>query len=171
MLYLPRPGDIGLTSSRTWTGRIVRSMQALIDDHSLVTHTFLVLYDGFIIEAEPGGAKFNRLTKYPEAQFTNIELTDQQRFTIVEEGIKMHGVGYGWLDYLSLGMTHFNIFPAAFVRQRVARSDRMICSQLCAEAYRRAGVELFPDRRLPMDVTPSDLGNLMAERAELTKGW
>jgi len=171
MLYLPKPGDIGLTSSRAWTGRIVRSLQALIDDDSIVTHTFLVLWDGFIIEAEPGGASFNRLTKYPDAHFTNVELTDNQRYLICEEGIKMHGVGYNWLDYVSLGMTHYNVFATEWVRDRVQRSDRMICSQLCAEAYRRAGVELFPDRRLPMDVTPGDLGSLAPERAGLTKGW
>lgn len=171
MLYLPKPGDIGLTSSRAWTGRIVRSLQALIDDDSFVTHTFLVLYDGYIIEAEPGGAKFNRLDKYPDAQFTSVELTDTERHNICIEAIKMHGVGYNWLDYLALGLTHFNLFPADFVRRRVEASDKMICSQLCAEAYRRAGVELFPDRRLPMDVTPGDLGRLTAERSVLTKGW
>lgn len=171
MLRLPQPGDIGLTSSRAWTGRVIRSLQALIDDDSFVTHTFLVLHDGYIIEAQPGGAKFNRLDKYPEAQFTNIPLTDDERHRICVEGIKMHGVGYNWLDYLALGLTHFKIFPADFVRKRVEQSDKMICSQLCAEAYRRAGVDIFPDRRLPMDVTPGDLGRLAAEKTVLTTGW
>lgn len=171
MLYLPKPGDIGLTSSRAWTGRIVRSLQALIDDDSFVTHTFLVLDDGYIIEAMPGGAVFNRLSKYPDAQFTNVELTDTQRHNICVEGISMHGLKYSWLDYLALGLTHFKLFPADFVRNRVEKSDRVICSQLCAEAYRRAGVDLFPDRRLSMDVTPGDLARLASETAPLTKGW
>ncbi len=171
MLYLPKPGDIGLTSSRAWTGRAVRSLQALIDDDTIVTHTFLVLYDGFIIEAQPGGAKFNRLDKYPDAQFTDVELTDAERYNICIEGISMHGVGYSWLDYLALGLTHFKIFPADFVRRRVAKSDKLMCSQLCAEAYRRAGVDLFLDSRHPMDVTPGDLGRLAAARATLTTGW
>lgn len=170
MLQLPKPGDIGLTSSRAWTGRIVRSLQALIDDDSFITHTFLVLYDGYIIEAQPGGAVFNRLEKYPDAKFTDHDLTETERHNICIEGIKMHGVGYSWLDYLALGLTHIGIL-ANPVRRRVETSGKMICSQLCAEAYRRAGVELFPDKRLPMDVTPGDLGRLAAERAVLTKGW
>jgi len=167
MIYLPRPGDIGLTGSKSLTGRVIRAAQALIDDHSFVTHTFVVLEDGWMIEAQPGGAAFNRLEKYPDAIYSKFPLTEDQRIDVCVEAIKMHGTPYSFLDYLALGLTHFNMSPEP-VRRRVSSSGHMICSQLCAEAYRRAGVDLFPDKRLPMDVTPGNLARLVAEWAVLT---
>jgi hypothetical protein len=162
MLYLPKPGDIGLTGSKSLTGRIVKAAQALIDDHSFVTHTFIVLYDGWIIEAQPGGASFDRLEKYPDAVFSRFDLTEDQRSDIVVEAIKMHGTPYSFLDYLAIGLAHWKVCPQA-IRNRVQSSGHMICSQLCVEAYRRAGVELFPENHLPMDVTPVKLANMVVQ--------
>ena len=161
MLYMPKPGDIGLTGSKTLTGRVVKAAQALIDDHSYVTHTFIVLYDGYIIEAQPGGATFDRLDKYPDATFSRFDLTDDQRQDICVEAIKMHGTPYSWLDYLALGLTHWRIAPS-WVRKRVASSGHMICSQLCVEAYHRAGLTIPGNGyNHPMDITPVKLGNLI----------
>lgn len=167
MLNMPQPGDIGLTGSRTLKGRIVRSAQALINDYSYVTHTFIVLYDGYIIEAQPGGAAFNRLDKYPDATFSKFPLTHDQRGLICEEAIKLHGTPYSWLDYLALGLTHWGILPGC-VRKRVESSGHMICSQLCAEAYKRAGVDIFPDKH-SMDITPVKLSNRVIEVSHLTR--
>ncbi len=162
MTYTPRPGDIGLSSSTGWIGKFVRFSQAAIGDHSFVTHAFIVLPDGYIIEAMPCGATFGRLDKYPDAVFSEFELTLDQRDSICEEAIRLYGTPYSFLDYLALAATHFNIRPEP-IRRRVADSGKMICSQLCAEAYRRAGVDLFPDMRIPMDVTPGDLSRLFLE--------
>lgn len=162
MSYTPQPGDIGLSSSTAWIGKFVRTAQAVIGDHSFVTHAFIVLQDGYIIEAMPGGATFNRIDKYPHAVYSRFDLTDEQRSEICDQAIMMHGTPYSYLDYLALAATHFNIAPGP-IRRRVADSGKMICSQLCAEAYRRAGVDLFPDMRIPMDVTPGDLSRLFLE--------
>lgn len=171
MLYLPKPGDIGLTGSKSLTGRIVKAAQALIDDHSFVTHTFIVLYDGWIIEAQPGGATFSRLDKYPDAVFSRYNLTDDKRTDIVVEAIKMHGTPYSFLDYLAIGLSHWRMCPKSILN-RVESSGHMICSQLCTEAYRRAGVDIFPER-LPQDVTPVKLANRVVHdnhvRPDLTR--
>lgn len=163
MAYSPKPGDIGLSSSNSLIGKFVRFSQAIIGDHSFVTHAFIVLHDGNIIEAMPGGATFARLDKYPDAVYSRFNLTSEQRDDICVEAIRLHGTPYSFLDYLALAATHFNVAPEP-VRRRVQDSGKLICSQLCAEAYRRAGVELFPDRRLPMDCTPGDLARLFLER-------
>lgn len=165
MSYIPRPGDIGLSSSTGPIGKFIRAAQALIGDYTFVTHAFIVLDDGYIIEAMPKGATFARIDKYPNAVFSRFPLTEDQRGAICEEAIRMEGTPYSFLDYLALGATHFNIFPEP-VRKSVADSGKMICSQLAAEAYRRAGVDLFPDNRLPMDVTPGDLSRLFLEYKE-----
>ena len=163
MTYTPRPGDIGLSSSEAWIGKFVRAAQAVIGDHSFVTHAFIVLHDGYIIEAKPGGAAFGRLEQYPHAVYSSdFHLTQDQRDQVCLEAIRMYGTPYSFLDYLALAATHFNIHPEP-IRRRVADSGKMICSQLCAEAYRRAGVDLFPDMRIPMDVTPGDLSRLFLE--------
>lgn len=162
MPYTPKPGDIGLSSSTAWIGKFVRFSQAVIGDYSFVTHAFIVLHDGNIIEAMPHGATFAKVDKYPEAVYSRFNLTDQQREDICVEAIKLYGTQYSFLDYLALGATHFNICSGP-IRRRVQDSGKMICSQLCAEAYRRADVELFPDKRLPLDVTPGDLSRLFLE--------
>ena len=162
MSYTPQPWDIGLSSSTAWIGKFIRFAQAVIGDYSFVTHAFIVLPDGYIIEAMPGGATIGRLYKYPHAVFSQFDLTDEQRDDICTQALSMYGTEYSYLDYLALAATHFNIAPGP-IRRRVADSGKMICSQLCAEAYRRAGVDLFPDRRIPMDVTPGDLSRLFLE--------
>ena len=136
----------------------------MIGDHSFVTHAFIVLPGGYIIEAMPGGAVFDRVTKYPHAVYSQFELDEDQRDSICAEAIKMQGTPYSYLDYLALAATHFNIRPEP-IRRRVQDSGHMICSQLCTEAYRRSGVDLFPDKRLPMDVTPGDLSRLFLEKS------
>jgi uncharacterized protein YycO len=160
--YTPQPGDIGLSSSTGPIGKFIRAAQALIGDYSFVTHAFIVLPGGELIEAMPKGASFATVDKYPNAIYSRFPLTHDQRMAICEEAIRMHGTPYSFLDYLALGATHFNIYPEP-IRRRVVNSGKMICSQLAAEAYRRAGVDLFPDNRLPMDVTPGDLSRLFLE--------
>lgn len=164
MSYTPKPGDIGLSSSTGWIGKFVKFSQAVIGDYSFVTHAFIVLPDGYIIEAMPCGATFGRLDKYPEAVFSQFELTDDERDSVCTEAIRLYGTPYSFLDYVALAATHFNICPQP-IRNRVMDSGKMICSQLCAESYRRAGVDLFPDKRLPMDVTPGDLSRLFLEKS------
>ncbi len=162
MSYIPQPGDIGLSSSNGWIGKFVRFSQAVIGDYSFVTHAFIVLPDGYIMEAMPGGATIGRIEKYPHAVYSRFDLTAQQREDICVEALKLYGTKYSFLDYIALAVTHFNLYPEP-IRRRVQNSGKMICSQLCAESYRRAGVDLFPDKRLPMDVTPGDLSRLFLE--------
>lgn len=164
-MYVPKAGDIGISSSTGPIGNTIRWAQKRLGSPSFITHAFIVLESGFVLEGAPKGARFNRLENYPNAIFSQFDLTDDQRKAIWIEAVKMHGTQYSWLDHVALGATHFNIKPEP-IRNRVENSGKMICSQLCAEAYRRAGVELFPDKRLSLDVIPADLHRLFCEM-----GW
>lgn len=164
--YVPKPGDIGLSSSDSLIGRFVRLGQAVVGDHSFVSHAFIVLHDGQIVEAMPGGAKFASLDKYPEVVFSKYELTLEQRDAICEAAIRMEGTPYSFLDYLALFLTHLSkrswvplrwSWLPRVVRRRVTSSGHMICSQLCAEAYRQAGLDLTGGAEEPQDLTPGDL--------------
>lgn len=171
MTYQPKPGDIGLSSSNSLIGMFVRFGQAVVGDHSYVTHAFVVLHDGKIIEAMPGGARYATLDKYPEAVFSRFELTKDQRDRICEEAIRMEGTPYSFLDYLSLFLSHltkkrwvpfkYSWLPSV-IRRRVLSSGHMICSQLCAEAYKRAGVS-FTGEELAMDQTPGDIARIILQ--------
>jgi len=122
-------------------------------------HAFLLLDDNLYVEANPSGATYGR-SPYAIQELSNLDLSPAQADQIHTAALGLVGTPYGFLDILSIGLLQYGIKPG-FVRRRVARSDRLICSQLVAEAYRRAGVCLFSDARLPMDVTPGDLDRLI----------
>lgn len=170
--YAPKPGDIGLSSSDSFVGRFVRLGQAVVGDSSFVTHAFIVLHDNSIVEAMPGGAKFASLDKYPEAVFSKYELTSDQRDAICEAAIRMEGTPYSFLDYVSLFLTHmarkrwtpFRMsWVPGFVWRRVANSGHMICSQLCAQAYLAAGLDITGGTELPQDLTPGDIARYILQ--------
>jgi hypothetical protein len=60
------------------------------------------------------------------------------------------------LDYLAL-VAHRLHIPAPGLRQFIADTGHMICSQLVDEVYRRAGLIMFGDGRWPGYVTPGGL--------------
>ncbi len=164
MNYVPQAGDIGLSYSPSKLGLLIRMMQSWIGDWAIFSHAFIVLYDGEIIEAMPKGARFARLDQYRPDQimFSRFLLTPDQRDQVCEEAIRLHGTPYSFLDYLALGLDHFfgNRWVPRMVKRRVKTSGKMICSQLAAEAYKRAGVDIL-DGKDPQECTPGDLNMII----------
>lgn len=157
-----KPGDFGLVKIRGPVGLFVRLGQWFIGDFSYWTHAFVYVGRGKIVEAMPQGAKITPLSEYAgrEILWSNIPLTQTQRRSISGHALDLVGTRYSFADYLALFGERIGWDVKAF-RQYVSDSGHMICSQLVSEAYRRAGVELFPDKRLPQDVTPGDLEILL----------
>ena len=169
------PGTIVLTEIRGPLGLLVGLGQLLTRDGSRYTHAGICVGDGTVIEAHPRGVRVVQMSEYLDGRAIAfgwmIPLSAGRRARIVEEAQALIGARYNWLDYVSLGLTHFGIRPG-FVARRIARSDRLICSQLCDTAYLRAGIHLFDDGRAPGDVTPGDLANLFIEQNwALHQGW
>ncbi|GGY88827.1 hypothetical protein [Streptomyces nitrosporeus] len=162
----PLPGDFGLTRIEGITGRLVAAGQALVGDAAPVQHAYVYVGDGMVVQAMPGGAELIRLEDAsPVVQWStgHFDLEDQTRFNIAMEARSLVGTPYSFLDYASIGLAHYRIRPA-WVRDFVADTGHMICSQLVDEVYFRAGVHLFDDGRLPGDVTPGDLWKLINPR-------
>jgi len=180
---LPKPGSFGLSRIGGLTGKLIAAGQAFSGDGSRWTHAFVVLDDETVIEAMPGGARIRPLAEYlahEEIFFSDrpiqtwmarrdprlIEMyghnagTHEQliRDVVVLNARRLNGTGYGYLQYLALGLVAVGVEPR-WLRRYIASKGRMICSQLVDEVYRRAGVHLFNDGRLPQDVTPGDLAN------------
>lgn len=162
--YEPQPGDIGLSYGTAKFSRFVRLAQALIGDWAIYSHAFIYLGDGLIIESLPQGATINELSTYEPEQviFAQFGLSREQRSRICEEAIRLEGTPYSKLDFVAIGLTHYcnDCWLPRWVRKRVANSGRMICSQLVAESYRRAGIELEPGKD-PQDLTPGDLARII----------
>lgn len=161
----PRPGDFGLTTISGAPGLGVRLGERLLGGgaRSRYQHAFLVLDNGEVLEAEPGGAVIRPLSSYDGAQVTysGWPLSDAQRVGIVKTGrIGLKGVGYSWLDYAAIAARRLG-FGTDGLQRFIENSGHMICSQLVDYAYLNPllvePVHLFNDGRWPGYVPPSDL--------------
>ena len=161
----PQPGDYGVQRNRGLAAWAIR-----VATRSKFSHAFVVVDDGYVVEASGKGAVCRPLGVRDAIYSSDaIELSSSDRADIVSTAMFLVGTPYGWLDIVSIGLLQYGIRPKC-VRDRVQRLDQLICSQLVDLAFSGGrvlqlaqGVHLFADGRLPMDVTPSDL----AKRA----GW
>lgn len=165
-VYIPRPGDIGLTQISGFGGKAIRAAQWLNGDgFSDFEHAFQVESvdnDGtvWIVEAMPGGAQ--RVVNWHDPATT--------RWLICPEGFRIEAslfalaaainkIPYSFADYVSLAAHRFHI-PVPRLRAYIKASGHMICSQLVDHSAKMAGWNLFDDGRWEGDVTPGDLNRL-----------
>ena len=147
------PGDIALVRPNGWVGRII----------SLVTsaryrHVRLIVdADGSTVEANPPGAFRGKVLEGDVV--VSVPLTDAERAQVAAEAGKLVGIPYGFLDVLALGLAQFG-WKLPILSKRLARPDRLFCSQLVDLAWQRVSFQAFTDDRLPQDVTPGDLADL-----------
>ncbi len=160
-----QPGDFGLVHMPGPFGKFVEFGQLMTGDSSIFTHAFVVVDNGNIVEARPSGAVEVNGRIYDGYRVVysdkyGVTLTEEDRQNIVSAAMSLIGTKYSWLDYAAIALHTFHL-PSRRVAKYVASTKHMICSQLVDECYRRAGVHLFDDGRLPQDVTPGDLANLL----------
>lgn len=170
-LYVPQPGDIGLTSISGWGGTAIRVGQWILGDgFSRYEHAFVYVGRGpddndlMIVEAEPGGALLSPLTRYTPETVLWLRCPLLFGKAVGDAARTYVGRPYSWADYASLGAERFHI-PVPGLRQYVASSGHMMCSQLADRAAARGGWHLFADGRDPGDVTPGDLWELAEQQA------
>lgn len=157
----PLPGDIGLTQIKGFVGFLVRLLQYLNGDFAKPTHVYVVLDDGTVFEAQPGGAVITPLSEYEGRwkEYVDLDLTPEQRQRIVSRARTYVGIGYNWTTYFYLAAYRLHIRPQ-WLKDRVQKDKRMICSQAADKIYSDEGVHLFNDGRMPYDLTPGDFGRL-----------
>jgi cell wall-associated NlpC family hydrolase len=159
-----KPGTIGLSQIPGITGWAIKWALIFCGDESRYAHAFIVGPNNTVIEARHGGVVVLPLTKdHPLPRgFLDVPLTDEQREIIVREALSLVGTKYSYLDYIYLAAVRLGL-PSDWLKAKVISRKHLICSQLCDEVYRRAGVKLFDDGRLPLDITPGDLAALAIE--------
>lgn len=177
------PGDVGFSTIGGRLGRGISLGQAILRDECIFTHAFLILEDGMCVEAMPSGARIVPITGDdrmpprwgPQFAYGRVPLTACQRGHIgplARVGLWVHdptlpagkrfvgplgGRGYSFSDYVALALWENNLAGGAWLRRRVASSDRLICSQLVDMAWTTVGYRNFQDGRLAGDVTPGAL--------------
>lgn len=167
------PGDFYLTRIGGGTGVFITLAQWAIGDLSRYSHAGIYLGDcygdghHYVAEAMPGGLQINKLDKYhgKELVHSRFELTPDQRNLIVALALAKEGTPYSYLGYLYVGLSAFKHCPQ-WVKDQVSSSDALFCSQFVDWCYSEAGVKLFDDDRIYLDVTPGDLARLVAEYQE-----
>lgn len=155
----PQPGDFGLVDISGSVGLLVQVGQWLVGDgFTSPTHAFVFMGNGWVLEAQPGGARYTKLTKYADREITwsKWPLSGDQRKKVRAFARQRRGTPYSFVDYLSLALARVGLRPV-WLQQYIATNKHMICSQLVDAAYRAADVHLFTDGRLSGDVTPGDL--------------
>lgn len=176
MTAKPRWGDFRLTHVSSTTGTLIRIAQILNGsgfgdyEHAqvYVGPSYIHLGTGWFVEAELNGA---RKARYPlnEGYWSSgcFPLTWHQRTDICNAAESYVGVGYSLADYLALALHRFAV-PFPELKQYIATSGHMICSQLVDQCYLDAGVHLFDDGRWPGYVTPGDLYLLLESKSPAT---
>jgi hypothetical protein len=161
----PQPGDIGLTSVTGIVGKLIRLGQFLNGDgFSHYEHAFIVLEDGMLIEAMPGGAQIVPLSEYDDRDVLYVSpagLTDSDRQRICDAARSFEGVEYSFMDYFAIAAHRLHL-PIPGLRDYIAATGHMICSQLDDRAYAKAGIALFSDNRWDGWVTPGRLYKRLA---------
>jgi cell wall-associated NlpC family hydrolase len=158
-------GDYGVVRTAGWAGTLIRWVT-----RSTVNHAFIYV-DGQVIEGRPAGAGYASLAGYPVVEWSHLPLTDEQRAAIVARAKSHIGAPYSWVDVVAIGLADlFGWHIPATVRARLGRKDRLMCSQLVDLSYHEAGVELFDDGRIPGDVSPGDLLELIQRTPAPSEG-
>lgn len=162
---MPELGAFGVTATTGWKAWVIRAVT-----RSTVNHAFIYVGNGEIVEANPSGAAWASVDKYPHAIWSHTALTTQQRHAIANAADTLVGTPYSWVDDACIGLADlFGWHVPEPVRHRLNRRDRLMCSQLVDRAYTKAGVHLWNDGRLEGDVSPGDLLHLIeGQPAETT---
>lgn len=146
-------------------GRGIRVFLSLTSGKRVtVNHAGILLSDGVTtVEAKPHGVAYGKITDYAAPHVAHKPaLTSEQSQRLDDVAKALIGRRYNWLDIVAIGLLRVPHLPRIpWLRDRVARTDRLICSQAVDLAYFLIGVHLFDDGRLSQDVTPSDLDELI----------
>jgi hypothetical protein len=127
----------------------------------------------YVIEADPGGARYRKLScapqDYPGALWSTlaVRLNDAQRESVCFWMRHYLGTPYAWLDYGALAAHRLRLHPADnMLRKRIASTGHMICSQYIDQCLLKAGYHLFTDNRWPGFADPLALANLITSSRE-----
>lgn len=124
---------------------------------------------GYTVSAYPDGKGLKPLPCPPQElpgslwSSSAVKLTQQQRTAICAWAGAHEDVRYSFADYGALVLHRLRL-PAPGLREFIASSEHMICSQYVDTCFAACGVHLFDDGRWPGYVTPAMLAEMLQAR-------
>lgn len=154
-------GQIGLRRHSTgWIGKCIEWAT-----HSHTHHVVVAISETTCISAEPGGVRYRAINDYPTLDWSQFELTQDQRQAIVNAAHTYYGMPYNYAIYPPLLWQRLTGHKVdGWVARWLSKRPNENCSQLSDDIYTRAGIHMFPD--IPELVTPGDFQRLFEAR-----GW
>lgn len=166
----PQIGDFGLITYKS--GSLIDEIaERLISfgTNSPFVHAFVYAGNNQIVEAARH-VQVSPVTSYTNITWStgrlpaNLIPTDLQRQAIVQAALSYVGQSYNLLDILAIALAQVRLGRIVdgdeWWAKRLSDDHMAICSQLVVNAYRAAGVDLFPGKLSGL-VSPGDLGNLL----------
>jgi len=151
MTYDPRIGDYGCIKTSGFFGWLIR-----LGTFSRWNHSIIYVGSGNAVSADPSGVKIDPVTNWHNIAWNqHEELTDEQRQAIVFYASQVVGRPYNFFTIADIAfrIIGLKIF-AKGILNKLAQNRGYICSELVAEAYRKAGVQIAQEDYL---CTPGDL--------------
>jgi hypothetical protein len=159
-----KPGDIGLERASYASGATPSAVSQLImagersrygsGPYSLWSHSFLIVSeDGHLVEANEKGVEERHISEYAKRDVVLIDTkaSPEQRALAVAFARRQVGIGYGILDFVSLGFQSVCNWNLSF-----SMNQQMICSELVARATEKY-LSAYP---LPaQSMMPADLAH------------
>jgi len=167
LAYDPKPGDILITTIHGSVGasiglaedvlQLVEKVKNPVD--SKWRHAAVYTGDGWLIEAEPGGARKAQLSEYATDPQLWLPCPEQYRSAVAAAALMLEGVPYSYLDYAAI-TTHALHISVPGLKGYISSTNHMMCSQLVDFAAMDGGWHLFDDGRWPGYVPPVDLAGI-----------
>lgn len=146
-----------VTATGGWFAKAIRWFT-----RSTVNHAAVYVGDGLIVEAWTSGARMRPMSEWPDAIWSTVIPSPDQRIAIVRYAKAAIGTKYNYLDIAAQAIVRlFKWHAPPWALNRLGRPDRLQCAQLVDLAYAAGGVTLFPDGRPFGLVAPSDLEDLI----------
>lgn len=156
LLRIPGPVGLGIRAGQWALGEGFKDLEHAVIVTSVHDDTITAM------EARPGGAGTVVWAHGDGDDITWLkppEITWVQRQRVVQAAYDCMHVPYSFLDYAAIALHRFGV-PAPRLRDYIADTHHMICSQMVDYCYQQAGIQLFDDGRWNGYVTPADLWQL-----------
>jgi cell wall-associated NlpC family hydrolase len=145
----PKPGDILLFSQARGLSRLIPWFTG-----SRYYHCALYEGDGRVVEARPSGVVRRDLKEEEDMVFRIIPMPEEKGQAALDYGRCCLGRNYDVLDIFFIILRHY--FP--WLRINYSNHDSLVCSELVVNAWRGAGLDLFPGEQsallIPADFEP-----------------
>lgn len=138
---------------------------------SPVHHVVVAVSETECVGAESPVAILRPVTHFPNAVWSNFDLTGRQQRLITKYANNAIGTKYGWLDDLAIAIALITRRQTpAWLTRYIASTKRTQCAELADAAYRAAGIHLFRDGRPPSAVYPGSFVGIYKDFGWWPKG-